>query len=78
LEGPSEIVIWKDYNDLLEEIPEEDVSQEELSNENMGKGTNKSKKGNKRTRTNKKRRTRTNKKRRTRTNKKRRTRKNKR
>ena len=79
LEGPSEIVIWKDYNDLLEEIPEEEVSQEEVSqeevsNENMGKGINKSKKGNKRTRT----RTRTNKKRRTRKNRRSRTRKNKR
>ena len=80
LEGPSEIVIWKDYNDLLEEIPEEDVSQEdvsqeEVSNENMGKGINKSKKGNKsrrnkRTRTNKKRRTRKNRRSRTRKNKK--------
>ena len=84
LEGPSEIVIWKDYNDLLEEIPEEDVSQEDVSqedvsqedvsqedvsNENMGKGINKSKKGNKRTRTNKKRRTRKNRRSRTRKNK---------
>ena len=75
LEGPSEIVIWKDYNDLLEEIPEEDVSQEEVSDENMGKGINKSKKGNK-SRRNK--RTRTNKKRRTRKNRRSRTRKNKR
>ena len=33
LEGPSEIVIWKDYNDLLEE----------QQNNNIGKGINKSK-----------------------------------
>ena len=63
LEGVSEIVIWKDYNDLLEEIPEEEIPEEDVSNENMGKGINKSKKSKKRrTRTNNKRSTRKNKK----------------
>ena len=43
LEGATEIVIWKDYTDLLEEIHEEEVSQEDvsqkgLSDENIGKG----------------------------------------
>ena len=33
LEGPSEIVIWKDYDHLLEELPNNDI----------GKGINKSK-----------------------------------
>ena len=34
LEGPSEIVIWKDYNDLLKELPNNDI----------GKGINNKKK----------------------------------
>lgn len=68
LEGATEIVIWKDYTDLLEEIHEEDLSQEEvsqkgLSDENIGRGikrrnrTNKkgkNKKGKRRNKTNKK------------------------
>jgi hypothetical protein len=60
LEGATEIVIWKDYTDLLEEIHEEiheeevsqkGLSQKGLSDENIGKGINKSKRRN---RTNKK------------------------
>ena len=72
LEGATEIVIWKDYTDLLEEIHEEDVSQEDvsqkgLSDENIGKGINKSKRRN---RTNKKGKNKKGKRRRNRTNKK--------
>ena len=94
LEGATEIVIWKDYTDLLEEIHEEDLSQKDLSqkglsDENIGKGINRKnrskKKGKRRrNRTNKKgkrRRNRTNKKgkrRRNRTNKKETRRRNKR
>ena len=64
LEGPSEIVIWKDYTDLLEEIHEEEVSQEDvsqkgLSDENIGKGINRKNRTNKK---GKRRRNRTNKK----------------
>jgi hypothetical protein len=40
LEGPSEIVIWKDYNELLEELPNDDIA----------KGINKSKSSTKRRR----------------------------
>jgi hypothetical protein len=67
LEGATEIVIWKDYTDLLEEIHEEDVSQKGLSDENIGKGINKSKRRN---RTNKKGKNKKGKRRRNRTNKK--------
>ena len=67
LEGATEIVIWKDYTDLLEEIHEEDVSQKGLSDENIGKGINKSKRRN---RTNKKGKSKKGKRRRNRTNKK--------
>ena len=67
LEGATEIVIWKDYTDLLEEIHEEDISQKGLSDENIGKGINKSKRIN---RTNKKGKNKKGKRRRNRTNKK--------
>lgn len=67
LEGATEIVIWKDYTDLLEEIHEEGVSQKGLSDENIGKGINKSKRRN---RTNKKGKNKKGKRRRNRTNKK--------
>ena len=72
LEGATEIVIWKDYTDLLEEIHEEDVSQEDvsqkgLSDENIGKGITKSKRRN---RTNKKGKNKKGKRRKNRTNKK--------
>ena len=67
LEGATEIVIWKDYTDLLEEIHEEEVSQKGLSDENIGKGINKSKRRN---RTNKKGKNKKGKRRRNRTNKK--------
>jgi hypothetical protein len=62
LEGATEIVIWKDYTDLLEEIHEEDVSQKGLSDENIGKGINKSKRRNRTNKKGKRRRNRTNKK----------------
>ena len=64
LEGATEIVIWKDYTDLLEEIHEEEVSQEGLSDENIGKGIKR------RNRTNKKGKNKKGKRRRNRTNKK--------
>ena len=72
LEGATEIVIWKDYTDLLEEIHEEEVSQEDvsqkgLSDENIGKGITKSKRRN---RTNKKGKNKKGKRRKNRTNKK--------
>ena len=67
LEGATEIVIWKDYTDLLEEIHEEEVSQKGLSDENIGKGITKSKRRN---RTNKKGKNKKGKRRRNRTNKK--------
>jgi hypothetical protein len=70
LEGATEIVIWKDYPDLLEEIqeelheeevPQKGLPQKGLSDENIGKGINKlkrrngtNKKGRRRNRTNKK------------------------
>ena len=41
LEGPSEIVIWKDYDELLEELPNDDIA----------KGINKSKRSTKSRRT---------------------------
>ena len=64
LEGATEIVIWKDYTDLLEEIHEEDLSQKDLSqkglsDENIGKGINRKNRSKKK---GKRRRNRTNKK----------------
>ena len=37
LEGASEIVIWKNYADLLDELPNKELSNESIVSENMGK-----------------------------------------